>query len=565
MMSMARATSPNNTSLSPLTKAIFSARSLKICSRRGPRPSQVASSLLILTLPFINTCTTTVWFSNSWFCCWFGFGCGTRVSIPLGVSGVMTMKIISSTSRMSISGTTFISAIAPPLLSPTCIPIELLLGPSLRVIQAIRPRRLWESARRRNRKKRPQTNDYFEPTLPLVRLRRRWRRCGSLVPLGQEADLIDACRADFVDDGDHVAILGARVAFHVHGFVQTVGNAVLDLRGDFFLENLGSAKKDVTVASYGDNDGVLFIGILHISSGIRSGQVHRMVLLQHGRDHHEDDQQYEHDIRHRNDVGSRHLTPNLWLVPCVGDWRSHDYLLPGAATQDEIVDELHRGVVHLHVEGFHFVREIVVSPHRRDRDEKTERGGDQSFRDTAGDRGQTGGLALLDALERVQDADHRAEEADEWSRGANGRESREPALHFRVHDGHGALQAALGRFDDVRIGNLLRSRLEFGEPGGHHLGDVALLVALGDGDGFVQLAVFQCPGNLLNEHARLLARGAVHQRAVNHHAERVDGEDEKDDDHRTRQSAHLGPHGPEIPARAGCRLEEQDRININRS
>jgi hypothetical protein len=27
-----------------------------------------------------------------------------------------------------MSGTTFISAIAPPLLSPTCIPIELLLS-----------------------------------------------------------------------------------------------------------------------------------------------------------------------------------------------------------------------------------------------------------------------------------------------------------------------------------------------------------------------------------------------------------------------------------------------------
>src|SRR4029077_18908839 len=67
MISMARATSANSTSLSPLTKAIFSARSLKICSMRGPRPSQVASSLLILTLLFDKTCTTTVLFSKSWF------------------------------------------------------------------------------------------------------------------------------------------------------------------------------------------------------------------------------------------------------------------------------------------------------------------------------------------------------------------------------------------------------------------------------------------------------------------------------------------------------------------
>src|SRR5215510_2953239 len=37
------------------------------------------------------------------------------------------MKIIKSTSKISMSGTTFISAIAPPLLSPTCIPIASLL------------------------------------------------------------------------------------------------------------------------------------------------------------------------------------------------------------------------------------------------------------------------------------------------------------------------------------------------------------------------------------------------------------------------------------------------------
>src|SRR5262245_42238561 len=39
----------------------------------------------------------------------------------------MTMKMIRRTSRMSINGTTFISAMAPPLVSPTCIPIDLLL------------------------------------------------------------------------------------------------------------------------------------------------------------------------------------------------------------------------------------------------------------------------------------------------------------------------------------------------------------------------------------------------------------------------------------------------------
>src|SRR6266853_3437825 len=74
MTSMARATSMNSTSLSPLTKAIFSARSLKISSMRGPRRSQVVSSLLILSLPLLAIWTTTVLFSSSTFCCWFGEG-----------------------------------------------------------------------------------------------------------------------------------------------------------------------------------------------------------------------------------------------------------------------------------------------------------------------------------------------------------------------------------------------------------------------------------------------------------------------------------------------------------
>src|SRR5713101_2951180 len=60
-------------------------------------------------------------------CSLFGDGWGTRASSPLGVRGVMTMKMISRTRRMSISGTTFISAIAP-LLVPTCIPMTSFLS-----------------------------------------------------------------------------------------------------------------------------------------------------------------------------------------------------------------------------------------------------------------------------------------------------------------------------------------------------------------------------------------------------------------------------------------------------
>src|SRR4029077_706239 len=125
----------------------------------------------------------------------------------------------------------------------------------------------------------------------------------------------------------------------------------------------------------------------------------------------------------------------------------------------------------------------------------------------------------------------RTEETDERRGGTDCGEGREAALHFGVNDGDGALETALGGVNDVGVRNLLRSRLELGEARGDNLGDVALLVALGNGDGFVEFAVLEGASNLLNEDTRLFARGAVHQRAINHDAERIDGEDEQDNDH----------------------------------
>ena len=174
------------------------------------------------------------------------------------------------------------------------------------------------------------------------------------------------------------------------------------------------------------------------------GQIHGNALLQHGRDHHEDDQQHEHNVGHGNDVGRRHLRADLWLV-------GHGRLLLRATAQDEVVDELHRGVIHLDVEGFHFVGEIVVSPDGGDGDQQTEGGGDQRFGNTAGHGGETSGFVGGDALKRVQNADDRSEKADEWGRRTDGGEGGEAALHFRMYDGDGALETALGRVNDVGI------------------------------------------------------------------------------------------------------------------
>src|SRR6266849_4875834 len=59
----------------------------------------------------------------------------------------MTMKMMISTSRMSISGTTLGVAIAPPFSPPTSIPIASLLVACARAIQqAVKPRRVGSGA-----------------------------------------------------------------------------------------------------------------------------------------------------------------------------------------------------------------------------------------------------------------------------------------------------------------------------------------------------------------------------------------------------------------------------------
>src|SRR5206468_492147 len=109
---------------------------------------------------------------------------------------------------------------------------------------------------------------------------------------------------------------------------------------------------------------------------------------------------------------------------------------------DEVVDQLGGRVRHFDRERFDFVREDVVGPDCGHRHEKTECGGHQSFRDTAGDGGQTGRLCSGHIFEGVDDTDCRSEQSHEWRRGSNGCKTGETALQFGVNDGFGALARA---------------------------------------------------------------------------------------------------------------------------
>src|SRR5688500_19351745 len=56
---------------------------------------------------------------------------------------------------------------------------------------------------------------------------------------------------------------------------------------------------------------------------------------------------------------------------------------------DEVVDELRRGVVHLHVEVLEAAGQVVVEPDRRNRDEQPERRLDERFGNALGHAGDT--------------------------------------------------------------------------------------------------------------------------------------------------------------------------------
>jgi hypothetical protein len=76
---------------------------------------------------------------------------------------------------------------------------------------------------------------------------------------------------------------------------------------------------------------------------------------------------------------------------------------------------------------------------------------------------------------------------------------------------------------------------------------MGLLAAIGDLDRLIQLAVLQRAGNLGREFARLLAGGREIQVAVDHHGQRPDRLDEKNDGHAAGQPSHVfpQPHGAE--------------------
>src|SRR5690349_8064458 len=143
---------------------------------------------------------------------WFGGGgCGTSASRPFGVRGVITMKMMISTSSTSIMGVMLMSALGPPPGPPTAIPIRLLLydsnsawagavstGTALTLAGRPSPplRRCGLLARSRRRAARISTFGFF------------------LDLLGEQPQVVHARGPQIVHHVHHALIAGARIGLY---------------------------------------------------------------------------------------------------------------------------------------------------------------------------------------------------------------------------------------------------------------------------------------------------------------------------------------------------------------
>jgi hypothetical protein len=130
----------------------------------------------------------------------------------------------------------------------------------------------------------------------------------------------------------------------------------------------------------------------------------------------------------------------------------------------------------LHRDRVHPRDEVVVGNDGVDRDQQAGRGGHEGGRDALRDDLEATGARDRHRLERLQDADDRAEQADEWRRGSDGAQGPEITLEAADHD-----RALRGH----RFGHLGRDLLEHQQAAFEHVGEgfvrgLAQGVGLGD-------------------------------------------------------------------------------------
>ena len=103
-------------------------------------------------------------------------------------------------------------------------------------------------------------------------------------------------------------------------------------------------------------------------------------------------------------------------------------------------EQLRRGVAEQRAVAADDADQMVVDHDRGDRGDEADRGGEQRLGDAGRDHREIGGVGFRDADERVHDAPHRAEQADERRGGADRRQHADAARNLPRHRRFDALQ-----------------------------------------------------------------------------------------------------------------------------
>src|SRR5439155_16931726 len=184
--------------------------------------------------------------------------------------------------------------------------------------------------------------------------------------------------------------------------------------------------------------------------------------------------------------------------------------------------------------------EVVEKPHRRNRDDQTERGGDERFRYAGRNRGQSTGAGRSHGGERVHDSHGGAKQSNERRRSTYGRQNAEAALEVRNRHQHLAFDGASSR---VNVGDrdrtVLNQRTNLGQSATKHARDVRLLVLVRQSDCFGQVVLFEELRELGRELARLTLRLAQIPPLLDGDRERPDRHEGKDKHNALREVAHL--------------------------
>src|SRR5271157_2803994 len=503
-MSITCATSLNGSSGSALTNITFSARVLKMSLKRPSRFSHVTSSWLILSAglspaPF-STCTTIVRSLGGGCFCWSFGGWGTSASRPFGVSGVITMKTMSSTSKTSIIGVTLMSALGPPPAPPIAIPISNsrywapapVGAPVAGGFFAAAPVCICSVNNPTSSTPAERTLSTTSTTLPylarasaLMKTRLSTLLASRSFTFAESSSALTRsvpkkiCPSRIIATSSESSLSASGIGIGLLTFAMSTLTPCCNM-GVITMKTMSSTSITSTM-------GVTLMLELTLAPSLRTDIAIGFNLLHAGGQRHALDRQLPVD------------TPLL----------------------QEIVDQLAGAVVHFHVESFHLVGEVVEHHDGRDGDEQSDGSGHQRFRNTAGDSAQTSGLLRRNFFERIQNAHHRSEQSHERRSGTDGSQAAQATLQLGVSDRFGTLQSALGGFD-LLAGNVggIAVGFELLQARGNHLGQVALLVALADLDRFFDLAFAQGAGDGGSEGARLFTRGAERHRAIDHHANR---------------------------------------------